>query len=83
VAGPSSIATVLLLVGQAPARWPEWLGAVGLAWLATAAIVLLAPKLSALLGKRGVSALERLMGLILTTVAVEMFLQGVRIVLRE
>lgn len=78
VAGPSAIATVLLLVGQYPTRWPEWLLAITLASLANAAILLAAPRLIPLLGTRGLFAMERLMGLLLTAVAVEMLLGGIR-----
>lgn len=78
VAGPSATATVLLLVGQAPGRWPEWLLALTLASVANAAVLLLAARLIPFLGARGLCAIERLMGLLLTAVAVEMFLGGVR-----
>jgi len=78
VAGPSATATVLLLAGQEPTRWPAWLLSVFLAWMAAAAILLSSTKLAFLLGKRGLCAIERLMGLILTAVAVEMFLGGLR-----
>lgn len=81
VAGPSATATVLLLVGQHPDRWSEWLLAITLASLANAAILLLAPRLIPLLGTRGLCAIERLMGLLLTVVAVEMFLEGIRVAL--
>lgn len=78
VAGPSATATVLLLAGQEPGRWAAWLLAILLAWLATAVILLASTKVAFLLGKRGLCAIERLMGLILTAVSVEMFLVGVR-----
>ncbi len=78
VAGPSATATVLLLAAQEPGRWPTWLLAILLAWMAASAILLSSTKLAFLLGKRGLCALERLMGLILTAVAVEMFLGGLR-----
>lgn len=79
VAGPSTTATVLLLVGQDPGRWPEWLLALTLASLVNAAILLLATRLIPLLGARVLCAIERLMGLLLTAVAVEMFLGGLRL----
>ncbi len=79
IAGPSAAATVLLLVGQAPSRWPEWLLSLFLAWLGTAIILSFSTKIAHLLKERGLSAVERLMGLILTAVSVEMFLQGVRL----
>jgi MarC family membrane protein len=78
VAGPSAIATTLLLTSQAPDRWPEWLAAVVLAWAATGAILLGAATFHRVLGQRGLIAVERLMGMLLTVVAVEMFLSGVR-----
>jgi multiple antibiotic resistance protein len=76
VAGPSSMATVILLRAREPARWPEWLVAVLVAWFLSSLIVLVSAKLNRILGQRGLAALERLMGMILTTIAVEMFLDG-------
>ena len=72
VAGPSSLALVLLMNAQDPARWPEWLLAVGAAWLATSVILLFGARLSRVMGRRGLMAMERLMGLILVTIAVQM-----------
>jgi MarC family membrane protein len=76
VAGPSAITTVLLLVTREPTRLFDWSLALVVAWLATAIILLLAVNLSKILGKRGLLALQRLMGMILTTIAVQMFLTG-------
>ena len=83
VAGPSSLALVLLMNAQDPARWPEWLLAVGAAWLATSVILLFGARLSRVMGRRGLMAMERLMGLILVTIAVRMMLTGVADFLRE
>ena len=77
VAGPSAMASVMLLVSREPDRWPEWLAALVLAWAATAAILLLAPRLARALGARGLIAIERLMGMVLTALAVEMVVRGV------
>jgi small neutral amino acid transporter SnatA (MarC family) len=77
VAGPSTLATVLLLAAREPGRGAEWLLALVCAWLISAVILLLSDNLHRFFGARGLVALERLMGLILTTVAVEMFLTGV------
>lgn len=74
VAGPSAMATVLLLVSREPSRWPAWLGALTAAW-----ILMLGGRLSRLLGQKGLVALERLMGLLLVAVAVQMFLEGLRV----
>ena len=76
VAGPSAAATVLLLMASDPTRWLDWGVALVCAWCATAAILLFAPAFSWMLGWRGLNAVERLMGMLLTTVAVQMFLSG-------
>lgn len=78
VAGPSAMASVLLITSQEPHRWQEWLLALILAWGLTAIIIYFSTGLSRLLGKRGLVALERLMGMVLTAIAVQMFLEGVR-----
>ena len=75
-AGPSALATELLLVSREPDRWPVWLGAVLLAWLATALILYFATGVSRYLGERGLIAIERLMGMLLITVAVQMLMDG-------
>jgi small neutral amino acid transporter SnatA (MarC family) len=78
LAGPSALATVLLLVSRDPDRLLEWMGALTVA-LATAAVVLVfAERLQRWLGERAVIAFERLMGLVLIAIAVEMILKGVR-----
>jgi MarC family membrane protein len=77
VAGPSVIAVELLLMSREPDRWPEWLGAVAAAWLGVAAVVSLGARLRHVLGQRGLTALERLMGMVLVAIAVQMSLTGV------
>ena len=76
-AGPSTLAMELLLMSQEPARWPVWLGAVVLAWLASAVILYFAGNLRRVLGERGLTAMERLMGMLLVLVAVEMLMRGI------
>jgi len=76
VAGPSAMATVLLFVGNAPDRLMEWFVAVTGAWVAAAAIILTAPILLRVLRRRGLIAMERLMGMILVALSVQMFLDG-------
>ena len=77
IAGPSAMASVMLLMSQDSTRWLEWLIALILAWTLSGIILLLSAQLSKLLGARGLIALERLMGMILTTVAVQMILTGI------
>lgn len=77
VAGPSAFAMVLLLVSREPERQWEWLLALFIAWFATVVILLMSMLLFRLLGERGLVAMERLMGMLLVVVAVQMFLDGV------
>lgn len=78
VAGPSAMATVLLLVSQQPHQKMSCLVALLLAWLVTATVLIVGDLLHRVLGRRGLRAMERLMGMILTTLAVDMSLQGIR-----
>ncbi len=78
IAGPSAIAMVLLLMTREPEKWLEWLLALVFAWIVSGAILLASNKLSGLLGQKGLTAMERLMGMILTTVAVQMFITGLQ-----
>ncbi len=76
-AGPSTLATELLLMSREPERWPVWLGAVVLAWLASAVVLYFAGNLRRVLGERGLTAMERLMGMLLVIVAVQMLMSGI------
>ena len=76
VAGPSALATVLLMTSRDPGRQTEWFLAISAAWLASAAILLMGAKLSQFLGDKGITAIERLMGMVLVASAVQMFLDG-------
>lgn len=76
-AGPSVLATELLLMSREPERWPVWLAAVFLAWFGASVILFLSSDLRRVLGDRGLTALERLMGMLLVIVSVEMLMQGI------
>ena len=78
VAGPSTIAILLLLSSSQPDRMAEWSIALLLAWLGTTVLLVSAPFLLRVLGKRGARALERLMGMILVILATQMLLNGIR-----
>jgi len=78
IAGPSALATVLLLASREPQRVFDWVIALSLAMLVCTVVLLSAQRISAWIGRRGVIALERLMGLVLTAIAVEMLLAGVQ-----
>ena len=78
VAGPSTLATLLLLKSATPASiWPLLL-ALTIAWILTATILLSSTYFYRLLGDRGLTAIERLMGMLLVMVAVQMLMNGVR-----
>lgn len=77
VAGPSSMAMVMLLATNDPTRLPEWLVALLAAWLLTSLILVSATGLKRILGRRGLIAMERLMGMLLIAIAVQMLLEGV------
>jgi MarC family membrane protein len=77
IAGPSALATVLLLVSREPQRIFEWVAALSLATLVSVLVMTSALRISRWIGKRGITAMERLMGLVLTAIAVEMLLDGV------
>jgi multiple antibiotic resistance protein len=68
---------VLLITNREPERRLEWLLAVFLAWLISSVILYLASELKRFLGDRGLVALERLMGMVLIAVAVQMLMAGV------
>jgi MarC family membrane protein len=77
VAGPSAMAAILLIMSREPGRWPEWLLALILAWGVSGAIIFLSTGLRKFLGKRGLIAIERLMGMILITISVQMLMTGI------
>jgi MarC family membrane protein len=78
IAGPSALATVLLLSSRYPDCFWLILAAIAVAMLASTLILIASGRIARIVGQRVLTALERLMGLVLTAVAVEMFLQGMR-----
>lgn len=76
IAGPSALATVLLMTSSESGRHVEWLLAISAAWLASAVILVAGSRISGFLGERGLRAIERLMGMVLVASAVQMFLDG-------
>jgi len=76
VAGPSGMAAVLLMGSNEPHRLGEWSLALLLAWGASAALLFSATYLYRLLGARVLTAMERLMGMLLVAISVQMLLDG-------
>lgn len=77
VAGPSAMAALLFIMSREPGRWLEWLAALVLTWLVSGTIIFLSTGLRRFLGKRGLVAIERLMGMILITISVQMLMTGI------
>ena len=78
LAGPSAMATVLLLASRQPDRIMEWIGALSVAMLISGFTLVMADRIRKLLGDSVVSAIEKLMGLVLTAIAVEMVPAGLK-----
>ena len=77
VAGPSAMATLILITSREPDRWPEWLIALLLAWAATSVVLYFGSGMRRFMSERGLIAMERLMGMVLITVAVQMLMDGI------
>ncbi len=77
IAGPSAIATVMLLATQQPDELVSWILALVIAWAVTCAVLIAADWLRRRLGTRVLGALERLMGMILVTLSIEMLMSGI------
>jgi multiple antibiotic resistance protein len=78
VAGPSALAISMLLVNSDPDRMLDWTLALVAAWAAAAALLMASPLLLRALGNRGLVAVERLMGMILVIISVQMFFDGLQ-----
>ncbi|MDH4050511.1 MAG: MarC family protein [Rubrivivax sp.] len=78
LAGPSAMATVLLLASRQPESLWTWMGALTVAMAVSGAVLLAADRIRKVLGESVVAATEKLMGLVLTAIAVEMILAGLK-----
>ena len=83
IAGPSALATVLLLVSQAPEKRLEWIAALCVTMTVSAVVLVLAERIQRVAGDRFVVALERLMGLVLVAVSIEMLLRGIKLFIKQ
>ena len=77
VAGPAVLAAIMIYAKEAASSFVI-VGAILIAWIASLIILLSSSFLKSILGWRGITALERLMGLILILIAVEMFMNGIK-----
>ena len=76
ILGPSMMTTVLILASKSDVSFWKLSAAMIVAWTLSLAILYNAAPIIKILGERAVTALERLMGMILTTIAVQMLLSG-------
>ena len=83
LAGPSALATVMLLVSQAPERRLEWVAALSVTMVVCAVVLVMAERIQRVLGDRVVMAFERLMGLILVAISVEMMIRGLKVLVKQ
>ena len=78
IAGPSALATVMLMASRDPTMVGMWAAAITVTMVITTVVLLAGTKLLGWLGEHAMHAIERLMGLILTAIAVEMLMAGIR-----
>ena len=83
IAGPSAAATVMLMASRDPQHIAGWILALTVAMLVTLLVLLAAERIRRIAGERGISALERLTGLLLTAIAVQMLLNGIAAFVRQ
>ena len=78
IAGPSILATLLLLAHQEPDRMVDWSLALLGAWSLTTVILMFSELFQRIVGEKGLAAIERLMGMLLLMISVQMFLDGIK-----
>lgn len=78
IAGPSVMASLLLLSSQEPDRLGDWAAALLIAWGASFVVLMFYNFFHKLLGERGLKAVERLMGLLLVMISMQMLLDGIK-----
>lgn len=76
-AGPSAISTVMLMSGSPSGNMGLWMLSLFLAWAAAGIILFFADRIKDLFGEKGITAMERLMGLILSAAAIQMLMNGI------
>ncbi len=76
MAGPSILATLILLAHTDSSRMGDWTIALVLSWAASAVILMFYQLFTRLLGEKGLTAVERLMGMVLVMISVQMLLDG-------
>lgn len=83
IAGPSTIAVLILLSSSEPDRIHIWVFALSVAWLASLVILIGAQPIATLIGRRGITAMERLVGMLLITVSAQMLIDSIGLVFKQ
>lgn len=78
VAGPSAVATVMLFAAQYPEKMGIWVIAITVSMSASLVVFLFAPVVHRFVGNRGLAAFQRLMGMLLTVIAVQMLITAIK-----
>lgn len=76
IAGPSILAALVLLSHQYPDQMTDWVLALFIAWGGSSVILMFYEQLHKILGERVLTAMERLMGMLLVMISVQMLLDG-------
>ncbi|MBS4168745.1 MarC family protein [Parachlamydia sp. AcF125] len=76
LSGPGLLSIIMLLSSQVSSNFEMSL-AILLAWVGVSFVLLIAPYLNKVLGKRGLVALEQLMGLVLSILSTDMLIKGI------
>lgn len=80
VVGPSSMSFVMIIANQNERQFLPCLIAIALAWTANVLILRQSFRLNTLLGPKVMMAVTRLMGMLLCVMAVQMFIDGIKVV---
>jgi MarC family membrane protein len=83
ISGPSAMVTSMLIAGSNPHRMLEWLAAAAITIAVTFVVFLGSDKIRDVLGEQAISAIEKLMGLLLTAMSIEMLLSGVAAYIKQ
>lgn len=78
VAGPSAVATVMLFAAQYPEKMGIWVIAIVVSMSISLVVFSFAPAVHRVVGNRGLAAFQRLMGMLLTVIAIQMLITAVK-----
>jgi MarC family membrane protein len=83
ISGPSAMVSAMLVAGSNPHRMLEWIAALAITIAVTFVVFLASDRIKDALGDQAISAIEKLMGLVLTAMSIEMLLSGVAAYIKQ